>query len=120
MRGGESAKQIATTAFLVSMVVSTVLMPVVSVLATQGISICSHGYHIGQAIHRRDFSKVAGSLFQVASSVAYIASMVYLTPEWLLCSLVMQAGQEFYCSYKEYKQGRYAETLTLRKLVKIA
>lgn len=108
---GECAKQMVATAFLVSMVVSTVLMPVVSVLATQGISICSHGYHIGQAIHQRDFSKVAGSLFQVASSVAYIASMIYLTPEWLLCSLVMQAGQEFYCSYKEYKQGRYAETL---------
>ncbi len=107
---GECAKQMVATAFLASMVVSAVFMPVVSVLATQGVSICSEGYHIGLAIHQRDFSTVAGGLWQVVSSVAYIASMVYLTPEWLLCSLVMQAGREFYSSYKEYAQGRYAET----------
>ena len=106
----ECAKKMVSTAFLISMVVSTVLMPVISVIATQGVSVGMQGYHIGLALQQKDFQKVAGRLIQVAASVAYIASAVYLTPEWLLCSLLMQAGQEFYASYEEFKQGRYIET----------
>ena len=107
----ECAKKMVSTAFLVSMVVSTVLMPVISVVATQGVSVGMQGYHISLAFHRRDFQGVASGLMQVAASVAYVAAVIYITPEWLLCSLLMQAGQEFYTSYNEFRQGRYIETL---------
>lgn len=105
------AQKAAMTTFLVSSIALTVFMPVLGIIATQSFSIISHISNIGVSLYRNQYGEVSKSLLETGSSVIYIGSTVYATPELLLISLTLQAGAEFSKSYREFSRGRYLETV---------
>lgn len=104
------AKKLSMTAFLVSSVALTLLMPLVGILVTQGLSVASQIVNMGVSLYAGQYKEAGRSLLQITSSVIYIGSVFYATPELILVSLVLQAGGEIINSYREFSRGRYLET----------
>ena len=79
------------------------------VLALQGFGALQEGYECLSHLYALEFKKAGLDLCQVFSSLVYVGSIVYFTPEWIVASVLLQIIKELKASFNNYKEGKYPE-----------
>jgi gamma-glutamyl-gamma-aminobutyrate hydrolase PuuD len=100
--------------YLILVVSSTAL----AILFPIGQFILSNAYQFVTTVHslsvhiwHGQWQEGGKELLILTHQILHVLSIFYGTPEWIVLSLLSQAGVELYNAYQEYSQGRTPEAL---------